>query len=212
MKKLFTILFLVIASYSLFASATVHGMIYNQDTSEPLLNVNIIVWVESSTPGMWGVFLNTESEDNGSYLFEVPPGVYDVDCYVTTPIYGMTSFDVTLEEGQIVEQDVYIQDTTISSWDTGYVFATDEETGEQVPLADVSVYVDDELEPSATTNDNGTFGIVGIFGETYSLTFVKEGYETTEIEITAGYNEFTIDMININLCIFVTFSQVTSTI
>ena len=122
MRKLLIIFFVTIASYSLFANATVHGMIYNQDTSEPLYHVNIRVWAESSTPGFWEVVHNTESDEFGAYIFEILPGEYWVQFYVSTPIYGTASFDVTLEEGQIVEQDVYIQDTGMASWDTGFVF------------------------------------------------------------------------------------------
>ena len=196
-KKIIILLLLTIASYSLFADATVFGITYNQETSEPLSNVDILVWAESSTPDFWEVIHTTESDDDGAYLFEVPAGEYAVDFYVTTPIYGTTGFDVILEEGQVFEQDVYIQDTGVASWDTGYVFETDEETDEQNPLANVSVYVDDQLEPAAITNEDGFFGIEGILGEIYNWTFVKDGYETTEIEITAGYNEFTIEMIQL---------------
>ena len=183
-KKIIILLLLTIASYSLFADATVFGITYNQETSEPLSNVDILVWAESSTPDFWEVIHTTESDDDGAYLFEVPAGEYAVDFYVTTPIYGTTGFDVILEEGQVFEQDVYIQDTGVASWDTGYVFETDEETDEQNPLANVSVYVDDQLEPAAITNEDGFFGIEGILGEIYNWTFVKDGYETTEIEIT----------------------------
>jgi hypothetical protein len=194
MKNIIVILFASISFCSLFANATLQGKVYNQETNELLLLVDILVWAESSTPNFWEVIYDTETDENGSYIIDISPGEYCVDFYVNTPIYGSATFDITLTEGQIVFQDVYIEDTGMASWDTGHVFETDMNTGEQIPLPDVSIYVNHGPEPVVTTNENGFFGIVGLCFETYTWSFVKDGYETLDLEITACYNEYTIEM------------------
>jgi len=194
MKKLFVFFFITLTFFGLSALATVQGHVCNQESLEPLPEVIIEVSTESSTPGIWEEVLMTETDENGWYSFEVEPGEYHVFFFIATPIFGLNNYNVTLEEGQVFEQDVYIQDVGVASWDNGFVYELDANSGEQIPLADVQVFVDDELEPSAISDIIGNFGISGILGETYNWIFIKTGYETTELEITAGYNQFSIEM------------------
>ncbi len=159
---------------------SVFGYVYDLITREPVRNGAYVILDGYDEDDNW-FYQSDYSDENGLYTLHAPPGIYDISAEAEN--YRSSTSSVTLEEGDEVQMDFYIEPI---SYICGTVFNS--ETDEEVE--GVSVYLE-KREPDGyvhtvdmlVTDEDGDFFFA-----------VDKGYYTVEI-IGQGYKDTSSDYI-----------------
>jgi hypothetical protein len=157
----------------IFRGSGIYGYVYDNETFEPLKNVEINAFSWDTNDGYFDNW--TTTNETGYYEFHTPEGFFWLDCYLYNYYPFYTNVSVFEEVG--IKKDIYL-DKIPPETAKIFGFVYDNKTKE--PLIDADIYLNDDSFQYSNwtwTDENGSYEIMAPVGE-YTLECRYWSWET----------------------------------